>query len=339
MMMLGAAMMRTTQLELMMTTNDKLVKKSFYCAESGIAVATGDMRNILESEGQWDTPTVGWVGYYEDEDYNIDIVDFDFEATFKEAGTDVIRWGDPDGDYVFQENTTDGAPIVRILSNGRSGHPKRQGRATIEVEIYSRSIVIDPDAALYVGGSLQNNGGSQVADGEHNMCVGGGVKDIITTPNAHPDYQASDWTAGCGTVCDFEDNGHSYPVADVVKALISVGTEIVPGNNLALGDHADNMGIYYHKGDIDVMNNLSGYGILVVDGNLTTGGSISWHGLVIVSGNITFNGGGTEEVYGAVISGGDVLGNGSPDILYDCDVINDLENHYTRYTKRWWRRI
>jgi hypothetical protein len=339
MMLLGAAMTKTTQLELMMTANDKLAKKSFYCAESGITVATADMQNILESEGQWDTPTAGWVGNYEDEDYGVSIVDFDFEATFKEDGLgNVIRWGDPDENYIFEENIVVGAPIVRITSNGRSGHPKRQGISAIQVEIYSRSIVIDPDAALYVGGNLENNGGSQTADGEYNMCVGGGTKDIITTPTADPNYQATDWTGGCGASCDLDNTGSEYPIDDVALNLVQIGTEIVSDNNLILGDMIDNKGVYYHLGSINVMNNLEGYGILVIIGDLTLGGNISWNGLIIVTGNSTFNGGGSKQIYGSVITGGDVLGNGSPDFLYDCDIINDLEDNYTSYTKRWWRQ-
>lgn len=340
MMVLGATMIRTAQIEILMSYNTKVATKAFYCADSAITLATGDMRSILESEGQWHTPTAGWVGSYTNEDYAVDDMDFDFEATFKtdESGN-VIRWGDPDDDYIFEENTTEGAPVVRIASNGRSGPVKRQGVAAVEAEIYSRSIVIDPEAALYVGGNLENNGGSQVADGEYNMCVGGGVKDIITTPDADPNYQASDWTAGCGTFCDFEDNGNEYPIADVIHNLKKVGMEITPGNNLILGDTINNKGVYHYTGDIEVMNNLSGYGILVVDGNLTVGGNIGWNGLIIVSGNTTFNGGGTMQIYGAVITGGDVLGNGSPDILYDCDVIDDLEDNYTSYARRWWKQV
>ncbi len=337
--MLGAAMVKMTRLELIMTTNDKLTKKSFFSAESGITVATADMQSILESEGQWDTPTAGWVGNYHNENYNVSIVDFDFEATFKEDGLgNVIRWGDPDGNYVFEENITEGAPIVRVLSNGRSGHPKRQGHSAIEVEIYNRSIVINPDAALYVGGNLENNGGSQTADGEYNMCVGGGVADIVTTPTADPNFQASDWTGGCGAACDLDDTGSEYPIDDVALNLIKVGTEVVPDNNLVLGDFVDNKEVYYHLGNINVMNNLEGYGILVIIGDLTLGGNISWNGLIIVTGNTTFNGGGSKQIFGAVVTGGDVLGNGSPDFLYDCDVINDLENNWSGYTKRWWRR-
>jgi hypothetical protein len=267
-----------------------------------------------------------------------------FEATvWHKVGIDpatnmdaVILWGDSDGDYVNDENFTTGFPIETILSHGEAGAQKRRGHAEIEVQLRRESLVLDPNAALYVGGNLQNNGVSQVADGEYNMCAGGGIKDIITTSNADPTKQATDWTGGCGTVCDFDNDGDHYPVARIARNLIARGTEFTPNNNLVLGDAVDNKGIYYYEGDIEVLNNIDGYGILVVDGNMTIGGNISWHGLIIVTGNSTFNGGGNKEIYGAVVTAGDVLGNGSPDYLYDCDVMNDLEEEYLYYRRMYW---
>lgn len=341
---LGSAMLKMTQMELYMVNNDYIHKNAFYAAESGLSYAQADMHNIAASE--YTNPDVNWeatvtVPFSNSGGNNMNPSS---EAiVWHKVGEDpatsmdaVILWGDADGDYQYEENFTTGYPIEYILAHGEAGNGKRRGQAEIESMVRRESLVIDPAAALYVGGSLQNNGASQTADGEYNMCTGGGVKDIITTPNATAGQQATDWTGGCGTVCDHDNNGVEYPVAKVAKQLIAKGTEFTPSNNIILGDAFDNKGIYYYKGDIEVLNNIDGYGILVVDGNMTIGGNISWHGLVIVTGNSTFNGGGSKEIYGAVITGGDVLGNGSPDYLYDCDVINDLEEEYLQYKRLYW---
>ena len=340
--LMGSAMLKMTQMELIMVNNDYIHKNAFYAAESGIAYATADMANIAGSEYFLPDPT--WEATVTYDMPSSNNMAPTFEATvWHKVGIDpvtgmdaVILWGDVDGDYYSEENFVKGFPIEFILSHGEAGAEKRRGNTDIEVMVRRESLVIDPDAALYVGGSLLNNGGSQTADGEYNMCAGGGVKDIVTTSDAAPNYQASDYTGGCGAVCDFDDDGANYPVAKIARRLIPRGTEIVPGNNLSLGDAIDNTGIFWYKGDIDVMNNLDGYGILVIDGNLTTGGSISWHGLIIVTGDSTFNGGGAKQIYGAVVTGGDVLGNGSPDFLYDCDVMNDLEDNYLHYKRMYW---
>jgi hypothetical protein len=190
---------------------------------------------------------------------------------------------------------------------------------------------------LYVGGDLENNGGSQTVDGDYNACYGEPVKDIITTSEAGELFQASDWTGGCGTFCDMEDNGTEYPIHSVVNHLFKRGTEFEPSNNLVLGDSENDSEVYYHFGNIEVMNNLDGYGVFIVDGNVTFGGNISWHGIMLITGNVTFNGGGSKQIYGSVIVGGDVLGNGSVDILYDCDTITKIQDKHTFYARRWWR--
>lgn len=73
--------------------------------------------------------------------------------------------------------------------------------------------------------------------------------------------------------------------------------------------------IVYVKGDLDptaafnaltVSGTSTGYGILIVeDGDLVINGGFTWYGPIIVSGSYTgvkFAGGGTQTVYGAVIS-------------------------------------
>jgi len=40
------------------------------------------------------------------------------------------------------------------------------------------------------------------------------------------------------------------------------------------------------------LNNLTGYGILLVDGDLELGGGFTWYGPIVVTGSVTLNGGG-----------------------------------------------
>lgn len=339
---MGSAMLRMTQMELQMTTNDYLHKRSFYAAESGLSYAVAKLPEV----GDFTSPDPTWEITLE---YDLPVKNPNNPSFFEvdvwhKVGIDpatnmdtVILWGDANGDYKNEENFTTGYPVEYIYSYGHAGPEARRGHVEIESQVIRESLVVDPKAALYVGGNLQNNGAAAVADGDYNAaCVGSGIKDIITTDDAIAGKQATDWTGSCGTFCDMDNNGDHYPVYEYAQRLIQMGEEFTPTNNIILGDSTDDMGIYYYKGDIEVLNNIDGYGILVVDGNLTIGGNLSWHGLIIVTGNSTYNGGGSKEIYGAVITGGDVLGNGSPDYLYDCDVISKLENEYLRYRRRYW---
>jgi hypothetical protein len=83
------------------------------------------------------------------------------------------------------------------------------------------------------------------------------------------------------------------------------------------------------------LNNLSGYGTLAVKGDLHLGGSVNWHGLIIVSGDIRFQGGGSKEIYGAVMSRTVQNLDGTVEIYYSsCDL--DKANNSYRYTALRW---
>jgi Tfp pilus assembly protein PilX len=71
------------------------------------------------------------------------------------------------------------------------------------------------------------------------------------------------------------------------------------------------------------LNNVTGYGILVVKGNLQLAGNINWTGIILVTGVITTSGGGlnSKNIMGQIYTGSSALGDstisGSVTIGYD----------------------
>jgi hypothetical protein len=59
------------------------------------------------------------------------------------------------------------------------------------------------------------------------------------------------------------------------------------------------------------LNNVTGYGILVVLGNLQLAGNLTWNGPIIVTGTVTSSGGGSspKNVTGQIIAGSSALGD------------------------------
>jgi Tfp pilus assembly protein PilX len=86
--------------------------------------------------------------------------------------------------------------------------------------------------------------------------------------------------------------------------------------------------------ELDI-NNLSGYGTLAVRGDADFGGNINWNGLIIVSGNTRFHGGGTKEIYGAVMSQNVENLNGTVEVYYSSCDIDNANNSYRYTTLRW----
>ena len=59
------------------------------------------------------------------------------------------------------------------------------------------------------------------------------------------------------------------------------------------------------------LNNVNGYGILLVKGNLQLAGNTNWNGIIIVTGVITSSGGGSnaKNIQGQIYSGNSTLGD------------------------------
>jgi hypothetical protein len=82
-----------------------------------------------------------------------------------------------------------------------------------------------------------------------------------------------------------------------------------------------------------MLNNATGYGILLVKGNLKLAGNIDWHGIIIATGVVTTSGGGSnnKNIQGQVYSGSSALGdtdvNGGVNISYNsCEVKKSLSS-------------
>jgi hypothetical protein len=121
----------------------------------------------------------------------------------------------------------------------------------------------------------------------------------------------------------------------VIPGLIKQATQTIPASNnideASIVTSADDPGLIYITGSSKATN-LTGYGILFVDGDIELAGNLDWHGIILVSGDITFSGGGTKTIEGAVVGLGDAIAlNGSVDIQYDCELLQDLQDNFSGY--------
>jgi Tfp pilus assembly protein PilX len=81
------------------------------------------------------------------------------------------------------------------------------------------------------------------------------------------------------------------------------------------------------------LNNITGYGVLIVKGDLQMAGNLNWNGIIIVTGILTSSGGGSDgkNIQGQVYTGSSALGDtaisGNIDIGYNsCEVKKSLSN-------------
>jgi hypothetical protein len=327
---IGVISSNITRTDLTLTNSYIQQKQAFYAAESGLNHAAAIMGEITADpdDPEWSTTVAGAMPT--GERYSVLVKHKVFRGS-------VVKWGDPNGDFVFEECTAcSGKPVERIISTGFSRGAAEQ---SVAAEVYSEALFADPPAAVYVGGaSFENKGRASVIEGEYGYIVEKAtcseIADVVTTFHALPGYEATDFRGRTGLRPALFNKQRPYPVARVINKLKDRAEPVSARNNLVLGS-SENYGLYYSPGNFN-MRNLSGYGMLLIEGNADIGGYIGWHGLILVKGNARLHGGGNKEVYGAFLAGGSMEINGGPEIYYDCRETNHIKNKFPNYSMRLW---
>jgi hypothetical protein len=327
---IGAISSNITRTELTLANSYVEQKQAFYAAEAGVNHAVAIMGTISASpdDPSWSNMLTGTIPT--GERYSVLIKHKVFNGS-------VVKWGDTNGDFVFEECTAcSGKPAERIVSTGFSRGGAQQ---SVAAEVYAEALFADPPGALYVGGTAFVNGGTATdIEGEYGYILDTAtckeVADVVTTHTATTGMEASDFTGRTGLRAVLLDDQRSYPVAQVIDKLKDRAEPVSARDNLVLGS-SENYGLYYSATNF-IMNNLSGYGMLLIEGNAEIGGSISWHGLILTKGNARLLDGFNQEVYGAFLAGGSMEIDGHPEIYYDCREMNNIRNKYSSYKRRIW---
>lgn len=231
-------------------------------------------------------------------------------------------------------NTTDsnGRVLITSVATGPNN-----SKAQVQVVVSAYSPPSSP-ATIYAKGDVTGNGSSLTISG--NDACGGGTnlapiytKDPATTSlNGHPNLSGSPATPQNGSV-DIDIQGYLNALKPAATTTL---TEDQNGTNY--GSATSYVTVYSWPDDPSNYNNqglklqnVTGYGTLLVKGDLTLGGGFTWHGLIMATGSITLNGGGgqginiTGQVYSGTSTLTDLTINGSNTITYNsCDVKKSL---------------
>ena len=231
-------------------------------------------------------------------------------------------------------NTTD-ANGKAVLTSVATGPNNAKVIVTTTVQLYTVStnnpaVVYSKDNVTLSGGALSINGN------DAGNCGGGNIAPVYTkdpaTTDLHggPHLSGSPSTPQHGTI-DFD-----------LQALVdqfNIGADYTLTADQSGGTYGSSSNYVTVYADAEAtqadhelrLNNVTGYGILIVKGNLQLAGNLNWHGIVIVTGILTSTGGGAnnKNIEGQVYSGSSALGDtavsGNIDIAYNsCEVKKSL---------------
>jgi Tfp pilus assembly protein PilX len=222
-------------------------------------------------------------------------------------------------------NTTDsnGKVMITSVAIGPSN-----AKAQVQIVVTLQPPPSSP-ATIYSKGDVTGNGSSLTISG--NDACGAETalapiytKDPATTNlNGNPTLEGSPSTPQHGML-DIDIPGY----IDSLKPGATTVTE--DQNNATFGSASNYQTVYSWPDDPAHFNNqglklqnVTGYGVLLVKGDLELGGGFQWNGIILVTGSVTLNGGGGNpiNIYGQIFSGTstltDVTVNGSNTIGYD----------------------
>ncbi|MDP2907164.1 MAG: pilus assembly PilX N-terminal domain-containing protein [Nanoarchaeota archaeon] len=311
------------------SANYDVANQAFYTADSGVEDACSKIRNtgtpppIVDNEPE----NPNWkvvIGTAERADQKglsgvtrIDrlepSLDYFVTITHKVNSSDVtLKWGDANGDGLPEENTTQGANIYVVTSEGRS---KEGSSRTLQAEVVKSSIIVP--AAIYTKADTKIQGTSTKILGS-DACGTTGKPGIVTmgaiTTSGNPTVTGS-------PTGEVQNSTQDVDINSIISSLKSGAnyTYDVPGGTNMSGanwgtpfvvsqDEPSTCGVknivYFnaHGSTVKLTGGSSGCGVLMIDGNLEANGGFNWNGLILVTGSVTFLGGGNKNITGGVMS-------------------------------------
>jgi Tfp pilus assembly protein PilX len=231
-------------------------------------------------------------------------------------------------------NTTD-ANGKAVLTSVATGPNNAKVIVTTTVQLYTVStinpaVVYSKDNVTLSGGALSINGN------DAGNCGGGNIAPVYTKDPATTDLHGGPHLSGSPST-------PQHGTIDIdLQALVdqfNIGADYTLTADQSGGTYGSSSNYVTVYADAEAtqadhelrLNNVTGYGILIVKGNLQLAGNLNWHGLIIVTGILTSTGGGSDgkNIEGQVYSGSSALGDtavsGNIDIAYNsCEVKKSL---------------
>jgi Tfp pilus assembly protein PilX len=226
-------------------------------------------------------------------------------------------------DGVSNESDSNKRVMLTTIATKSSDNSK----AVVETVVKLYTGVTSP-ATIYSKGDVTGNGSSLTIKGDDECSAESALAPVytklpaVTNLSGNPTLTGNPATPQTGDL----DLGIAAMISSLKGSAQYTLTEDT--NNATFGNSSSYKIVYSNTSSpANVnglkLNNLTGYGILLVDGDLELGGGFTWYGPIVVTGSVTLNGGGGEgiNIHGQILSGTstltDVTLNGGNVIQYN----------------------
>jgi Tfp pilus assembly protein PilX len=218
-------------------------------------------------------------------------------------------------------NTTDTNGKVLITSVGTGPN---NSKAQVQIVVTASPPPSSP-ATIYSKGDVTGNGSSLTVNGNDACGAGTALAPIYTKDPATTNLNGSPTLTGSPSTPQHGALDLDIP-AYIDSLMANATTTLTEDQNGSTYGSATNYVTVYSDTNNPPNNqglklqNVTGYGILLVKGDLTLGGGFQWNGLILATGSVTLNGGGgginiqglvftgTSTLTDVTINGGNVIG-------------------------------
>jgi hypothetical protein len=253
------------------------------------------------------------------------------------SGTnDIIYYGyEAPTSTTKKQFTTDADPYtaspVDIITSYASN-----GTSSGIIEVHASRLSSPPIVATVYGVTVEGAG---------NVTI---IGNDTCSSNPIPAVAYVDWQDFSGAAKMIESDAGAYAqvsaleIETIVEQLKSTATITLTEDqtNYNVGSSSNYEVVYCDATNLSPDNELDlqntvGYGTLAVKGDVFLSGTITWNGLIVATGNIEFAGGGTKEIYGAVMGNKITQLVGTVEAYYSSCDLDNANNSYRYTTLRW----
>jgi len=229
-------------------------------------------------------------------------------------------------------NPVTASPVEIVTSYGSNG------KSSSIIEVRTRKVPGPPIVGAVYADTISANGNVDIwgddecASSDSLPCVG-------YTTSWDPHGGAIDLVSSAGETTQITPVIELTAQVDALESTATViwGDSDDPAQNITVGSSSNYEVVFcdatqFSDQELDI-NNLTGYGTLVVRGDLDLGGSTTWYGLIIVSGDIEISGNG--NIHGAIVTDDVEQLSGNIDIYYSSCELVYANGSYRYATSRW----
>jgi Tfp pilus assembly protein PilX len=218
-------------------------------------------------------------------------------------------------------NTTDSNGKVLITSVGTGPN---NSKAQVQIVVTASPPPSSP-ATIYSKGDVTGNGSSLTVNGNDACGAGAALAPIYTKDPATTNLNGSPTLSGSPSTP--QHGALDLDIPGYINSLMANATTTLTDdqNGGTYGSASNYVTVYSDTNNPPnnqglKLQNVTGYGILLVKGDLTLGGGFQWNGLILATGSVTLNGGGgginiqglvftgTSTLTDVTINGGNVIG-------------------------------